>query len=348
MLYENIKQSTTDIINVYISPEFVKLTPYITCIPFVEMKQEQQNTDYIIGVRGVDIRFLPKIGMIVRGNDMQFPTNTFNIECTFIFRNEKYFFLRRKNVTPYYANLSYVVQGITVDTTLDLLCILFLYGRVIVSTWDVYDFQSIQTKVQSNNYHNNQNIYYQIYTTLNGLYKVKTAYTIKVRADEMYADFTSLLELLDKSSNKIITTNIFIRPVKLFPYHCSDHIIAGSTKNMLKMFHGGLLLLQNKINESTMFHKSILWVPEQVLTIGFLCNTYPLAELLPRNCAYIMNKHFTCVELFKFKMFKVMYINYVRKGKPRKVEVRKVNFHLHSKIIHLKNYEHLSFIEDGA
>ena len=81
------------------------------------------------------------------------------------------------------------------------------------------------------------NCYLQFYTTVSGLDSINTKYTIKVRSDEYYTDLSPIIERMKKSSEKkIITTNTFFRKTPSFPWHPSDHVIAGTTDNLKNIF----------------------------------------------------------------------------------------------------------------
>ena len=85
------------------------------------------------------------------------------------------------------------------------------------------------------NYHN---CYYQYQTTLTGLYQPKTKFVVKLRCDEFYTHLPPLLDIVRKNEgkSKITTTNTWFRKTRAHPYHPSDHVIAGETSDMIKLF----------------------------------------------------------------------------------------------------------------
>jgi hypothetical protein len=332
---------TDQYINVYAPTELESFNIYLSHNSHIKTVKNPIETDYLLQVTGKDLTTLPKIGMVVKGNSIPLSLKDFKIELTYKYNNDTYFFIRRKDIAPLYDDLSIVIQGMPIDSTIDLLCILFMYGRLILSTWDKYDFPTVKANVEEQKIFNNQNIYYQVYTTIRGLYEVKTKYVLKVRSDEIYSDLKDLIDEIFINPDKIITTNIFIRRVNHFPYHCSDHLLGGLTKNLIKMFNGAELLINNNTVKTKPFEK-IIWVPEQVLTFGYFINLYPFKTIIPERCPYLMNKHFKSVHLQKFKKFKVMYSRHSYRGFCRKIEVNNLNFHVHRKtIIDLDSFENL-------
>jgi hypothetical protein len=332
---------TDKYINVYAPPELELFNVYLNNNSYIKTIKNQNETDYLLQVTDKDLVTLPKMGMVVKGNSIPLSLKDFKIELTYKFNNDTYFFIRRKYITPIYDDLSIVLQGVIINSTIDFLCILFMYGRLILSTWDKYDFPTVKANLEEQKIFNNQNIYYQVYTTIRGLYEVKTKYVLKVRSDEIYSDLKDLIDEIFINPDKIITTNIFIRRVNHFSYHCSDHLIGGLTKNIIKMFNGAELLINNN-TVKTKHLTNIIWVPEQVLTFGYFINLYPFKSIKIERCSYLMNKHFKSVHLQKFKKFKVMYSRHSYKGFCRKIEVNNLNFHIHRKtIIDLDSFENL-------
>lgn len=80
-----------------------------------------------------------------------------------------------------------------------------------------------------------QNFYYQLFSTIAGLNFVSTKYVIKVRGDEYY-NIPKLIECIQYPDKYIYTIPVFFRSFKSHPYHISDHLIAGTTNSITKMF----------------------------------------------------------------------------------------------------------------
>lgn len=81
-----------------------------------------------------------------------------------------------------------------------------------------------------------QNLNLQLISTLNALKRVTTKYSIKIRGDEYYSNLQYIRNCIVVEPNKIHTSPIFFRAWQYAEYHISDHIIAGTTENLLTMF----------------------------------------------------------------------------------------------------------------
>jgi len=83
---------------------------------------------------------------------------------------------------------------------------------------------------------NDANRYYQFLSTLNGLYQVKTEYVIKVRTDEYYSNLDPVIKKV-LATGKTITGDVYFRKTSFSPYHPSDHIVAGKTDLLKKVYY---------------------------------------------------------------------------------------------------------------
>ena len=114
--------------------------------------------------------------------------------------------------------------------------------NIIYSTW--FDnsklptdstLKFVRSKLPNVEYiYNGANIYYQIVSTLEGLKKVKTKYTFKLRSDEKYSNLDKVIK--DFDPDKLMCANIYFRPIKYASYHISDHFFLGNTKILLETF----------------------------------------------------------------------------------------------------------------
>jgi len=86
-----------------------------------------------------------------------------------------------------------------------------------------------------NNAYNDQNRYYHFLSVHLGLTACSTDYAVKVRSDEFYSDLTPFVNAVMDSNDKIVTSDVFFRNSTI-PYHPSDHLVGGATKEMLEMF----------------------------------------------------------------------------------------------------------------
>jgi hypothetical protein len=190
-------------LDIFVNKSFLNLTRYIGAVPNVTLHpyfNPSIQYDYIFGMEDtMACSLLPKNGFVVKGNQLSFNISNYKIEHRWRYDNETYFFFRKIDSKQKYQDVTFIVQGLSCETTIDSICILFLYANIVISTWEYYDFPSIEQIVQTHNYFNNQNVYYQIYTTLNGLYKVPTKYSIKIRADEILTSYDDFIKNMFKN-----------------------------------------------------------------------------------------------------------------------------------------------------
>jgi hypothetical protein len=126
--------------------------------------------------------------------------------------------------------------------------------NVIISTWidsDLpFEFPHNWKIIKSEypeRYGNFQNLDYQVTSTLNGLQEVKTKYVVKLRADEYWSNMEVVYNRMKTDENKVLCGSMFFRPLGLYAYHISDHIICGTTENLKVMFEGTYHILVENI-----------------------------------------------------------------------------------------------------
>jgi hypothetical protein len=247
----------------------------------------------------------------------------------------------------YFKDTSLVVQGVDTELTPKTLCVYFLFGQIIASTWNMLgNFSEVVQHVTTNGIYNNQNVFYHIQTVLHGLRKVTTLRAIKLRSDELYLDLVPIVEKMRQFPDKLVTTNIFLRKVWDFPYHCSDHIFAGQTKNILRMFLASEQLIHNRMTwQSLKIFTQPFWVPEQILSIGYMLNFYPLYALTREACPFLMNHHFTSVPVYELMPYHIVFTNWIVTNEQvygKKVVVDEYSLQNHlCKICDLDSYEDL-------
>jgi hypothetical protein len=123
-----------------------------------------------------------------------------------------------------------------------------------------------------------QNLNYQLVSTLNALNAVKTKYVIKQRGDAYFSNFEYIRASIETNKNKIWTSPIFFRAWQFAEYHISDHIIAGTVENIKLMFESTKYNFDNnKLNKSKWKHEDgTFWKwgtvhsPEERLTRSYL------------------------------------------------------------------------------
>jgi len=82
----------------------------------------------------------------------------------------------------------------------------------------------------------NSTFFYSISSTYLGLQNCTSNYTIKMRSDEYYEDFTPLKELFLENDDKFVFGNIFAKPWSHSMYHIGDHLFVAKTEFLLKAY----------------------------------------------------------------------------------------------------------------
>jgi len=119
----------------------------------------------------------------------------------------------------------------------------FVNCPVIISTWagTTIDFSNLPKNfkviisplpLESGD----QNINYQVVSTLNALEFVKTKYCIKVRGDEFWTYPENIYQAIISQPDKLHCSSVFFRAWQYAEYHMSDHIIASTTDNLKLLF----------------------------------------------------------------------------------------------------------------
>jgi len=237
-------------------------------------------------------------------------------------------------------DLTFIIQGKMVDRDLLIRNIrnLCRYGKVVLAIWDItpgLDEAKILDYIRLNRINNEQNVYLQVYTTLNGLNSVNTPFVIKVRADEYYSNFNPLIDRMNGNLNKIITTNIFFRKTVTHPYHISDHIIGGLREHVQKMFTNCKRMLESKKS----FRMITRGIPEQWLTVGYLLSYYTEDDL-KKDPKGKMISHFNVVNVVDFEEFTFVYTQHFR-GKKIKKSVTNGNMSEIKNVIDINSIEEI-------
>jgi hypothetical protein len=181
-------------------------------------------------------------------------------------------------------DVTIIIQGKLDKESYDFYISKYFNCPVIISTWSINDidftnlpknFKVIISPIPNES--GDQNINYQIVSTLAGLEMVSTKYAIKVRGDEYWSYPENILEFLKKQPEKIHCSSVFFRAWQYSEYHMSDHIIAGTTENLLTLFRTSKYNFDNnRLNVSKwkidgVFHKYVhTHAPEERLTKSYL------------------------------------------------------------------------------
>ena len=97
--------------------------------------------------------------------------------------------------------------------------------NVIFSTWRSEDEELVENSLKDIDFtrvvfsnmsslphrNNEQNRFYQFFTTYQGLKMVETEYVIKVRSDEYYTDLRPLVDKMFLEPSKLVTNDVFFR-----------------------------------------------------------------------------------------------------------------------------------------
>ena len=140
-------------------------------------------------------------------------------------------------------DVTLIIQGRLMQETYDFYVKTCTNFPVVISTWvDCnIDFSNMPPNFlvllsQIPEEPGAQNFHYQIISTLTALERIKTKYVIKVRGDEFYSNLQYIHNSIRVEPTKIHTSSVFFRSWQYAEYHISDHIIAGTTENLLIMF----------------------------------------------------------------------------------------------------------------
>jgi hypothetical protein len=141
-------------------------------------------------------------------------------------------------------DVTIIIQGRLEQDSYDFYRSKYVNCKVIISTWidNKVDFSELPKNfkvilaplpIESGD----QNINYQVTSTLNALDLVKTKYVIKMRGDEYWSYPENIYQSIINEPNKIHCSSVFFRAWQYCEYHMSDHIIAGMTENIKVLFH---------------------------------------------------------------------------------------------------------------
>lgn len=156
-----------------------------------------------------------------------------------------------------------------------------------------------------------QNINYQLVSTLNALDLVKTKYVIKMRGDEYWSYPENIYEAIKLEPNKLHCSSVFFRAWQYCEYHMSDHIIAGTTENLIKLFTttkhnwntGRLNVSKWKIDG--VFTRYIhTHAPEERLTKSYLESKEP-DRFEKEDGRILMKEHFNILDIELLKPYKI-------------------------------------------
>jgi hypothetical protein len=156
-----------------------------------------------------------------------------------------------------------------------------------------------------------QNINYQLISTLNALDIVKTKYVIKMRGDEYWSYPENIYEAIKLEPNKLHCSSVFFRAWQYCEYHMSDHIIAGTTENLKLLFEKSKYNWDNgRLNVSKWKVDGIFngyihtHAPEERLTKSYLEAKEP-DRFEKEDGRVLMKEHFNILDIQFLKPYKV-------------------------------------------
>jgi hypothetical protein len=156
-----------------------------------------------------------------------------------------------------------------------------------------------------------QNINYQLVSTINALDLVKTKYVIKMRGDEYWSYPENIYQSILSEPNKLHCSSVFFRAWQYCEYHMSDHIIAGMTENIKLLFHkskynwdaGRLNVSKWKIDGK--FTRYIhTHAPEERLTKSYLEAKEP-DRFEVEDGRILMKEYFNIIDIQLLKPYKI-------------------------------------------
>ena len=210
-------------------------------------------------------------------------------------------------------NVTILIQGLITQECYNFFVETYPQYPIVFSTWstnslDLSYFPNnvvfVTQKLPKTKGH--QNINYQIDSTLLGLNCTNTDFVIKVRGDEYYSNLKEVESNIESNPNKIWTSPIWFRHFNQWPFHISDHIMAGKTENLKLMFKTTKYNLKNDL----LYHikdgvRNEFWEPEINLTRSYLMAKYPM-DFGSRDGIQMMIDNFDIIDLDMLKPYKVV------------------------------------------
>ena len=215
-------------------------------------------------------------------------------------------------------DVTVIIQGRLLQESYDFYVENYKDCPVIISTWvdtDI-DFKNIPSNFivmlapyPSDN--GDQNLNYQLVSTLNALERIKTKYAIKLRGDEYYSNIQYIVNCIKVEPDKIHTSPIFFRAWQYAEYHVSDHVMAGSVENLLILFKATKYNFDtNRMNVSKwkiegVFNKYVkTHSPEERLTKSYLDFKEP--DRFERvDGRILMKEHFNILDIELLHPYKI-------------------------------------------
>jgi hypothetical protein len=215
-------------------------------------------------------------------------------------------------------DVTIIIQGRLEQDSYDFYRSKYLNCKVIISTWtnNTIDFSELPKNFKVilaplPTESGDQNINYQVTSTLNALDLVKTKYVIKMRGDEYWSYPENIYESIKLEPDKLHCSSVFFRAWQYCEYHMSDHLIAGTTENMITLFKrtkynwesGRLNVSKWKIDG--VFSRYInTHSPEERLTKSYL-EAKDAEGFINEDGRILMKKHFNILDIDLLKPYRI-------------------------------------------
>jgi len=177
-----------------------------------------------------------------------------------------------------------------------------IFDEIVISHWakDTLDISHLmhnpKIKIVKNEEcnvkpaYNQSSVYYQVYTTLHGLFACNNDNVIKVRSDYFIGDLRPIMNKIIET-NKIVCSNIHFRPDKRTKYHISDPVIGGGLLKMQKGFERAVYYCENSFKIKGL----VLDAPEPIIGTSFVIAL--LGDVDPSNSIKQMKEIFDVVKI---------------------------------------------------
>ena len=174
-------------------------------------------------------------------------------------------------------DVTIILQGVVEAEQMELWKKHHKNTKVIISTWEDTKFNFEGTgfsnwlpkkwKLIKNQYplirfRPQANLDYQIISTLKALDEVDTKWVIKMRCDEYWSNLPKILKMMRMNPNKLVSGSMFFRKWGMYPFHCSDKLLGGTTDNLRLMYESTLHNLETNLWDTN--------IPESQLGLGYV------------------------------------------------------------------------------
>lgn len=198
-------------------------------------------------------------------------------------------------------------------------------NNYLIKNFNCEKIKFVYSNKNEKNIINPSNVFFQALTTLKGIENCQHDFIIKIRSDELYINIKNIIEHINY--NKINFSNVFFRHFSFYPYHISDHIIAGN-KNILKKSFSDIVFYCKEKNSTSLFDANpykglgqdylINLTPEQIISIFLLKN---LDEKLnidlhdTKQNIELFHKYFNIINIEKLRPYLISMRNENKQGR---------------------------------